>query len=532
MVRFQVKWSRTQVQLLESRDMIAQSRSAGYLASFFVGFMVRVVPEAIAYPAPIGYNTVAYYAPVLFHFKDWGNALFINLFYPPQFSPLVYLLMIPSTLVMNPFTVLAIFAPVLHGLLAVMVYHYLRYVTHFAGQIALLGAFFAIIQFPVLGLSLGMFSEMLAFSLGILALSLLPKVNSTRKVALLASLLILTGLAHQIVLLTILPCIYYFAVARRKSNPRYARGLVLSSAPALVFLAWNFLILQNAHTVLPAAQGVTVWFLWSSASSAGISPFSNYFAQFGSYFNIVLTILGFLLFLVAPVLPLLILHRLLPSQKAKRPSLCAVWAVAVLLLAVSPIISPWFAFDLWYIWAFTLSVPVSIIAFEGFAKLLSKVQLRHVKVVLAIAVLAPYVVIGVGYMTQPPESPLFYFAGSPYVSHVATSMLANTMPLQDSIDTVKLLTQLNSTMEERSVLLVHESFYGFAAVSIGGHRNIIDYNLGDVMSAVAYAKQLGFAKIYWIWWLPGYGWHGVVNPPPGFNIVSPSGRMAIYVFNE
>jgi hypothetical protein len=389
-----------------------------------------------------------------------------------------------------------------------------------------------IIQVPVLGLSLGMFSEMLAFSFGILALSLLPRVSSTRRLALLTSLLILTGLAHQIVLLTILPCVWYFAVARRKSNPRHARGLLLSSAPPLGFLAWNFLILQKAQTVLPAAQGVRVWFLWGNASSAGISPFSNYFAQFGSYSNIVLTILGFLLFLVAPVLPLLVLHRLPPSYKTKRLSLCAVWAVAVFLLAVSPILSPSFAFDLWYIWAFTLTVPLSIIAFEGFAKLLPKVQSRHIKVVLAIAVLAPYVVIGTGYMTQPPETPFFYFAGSPYVGHVATSMLANSIPLQDSIDTLKLLTQLNSTMEQGSVLLVHESFYGFAAASIGGHRNIIDYNLGGVMSAVSYAKQLGFEKIYWIWWLPGYGWHGLVNPPPGFNIVSPSGRMAIYVFNQ
>ena len=272
--------------------------------------MVRVVPDAIAYPVPIGFNTIAYYAPVLFHFRNWGPALFLDLFYPPQFSPLVYLLMIPPTLVLNPYAVLAIFAPVLHGLLALTIYHYLKYVARFADRIALLGAFFVVIQFSILGLSLGMFSEMLAIALGILTLSLLPGVDSARRVVLLASLLVLTGLAQQVVLLTILPCVIHQAAARWKSSSRSTRSLLLSSVPALVFLAWNFLILQKAQNVFPVAQGVRVWFFWTDTSSAGISPFTNYLTEFGSYSNIVLAVVGFLLFLAGPILPLLIFRRL------------------------------------------------------------------------------------------------------------------------------------------------------------------------------------------------------------------------------
>ena len=516
---------------IRSHHRIAQVGSAGYFAAFIAGFMVRAVPDAIAYPVPIGFNTIAYYAPVLFHFRNWGPALFLDLFYPPQFSPLVYLLMIPAALVLNPYAVLAIFAPVLHGLLALTIYHYLKYVAQSADRVALLGAFFVVIQFPVLGLSLGMFSEMLAISLAILTLSLLPKVDSPPRAILLASLLVLTGLAHQVVLLTILPCVFYQVAARRKPSSGSGR-LLLSSVPALVFLAWNFLVLQKAQNVFPVAQGVRVWFFWSDTSSAGISPFTNYLTEFGSYSNIVLTIVGFLLFLIAPILPLLIVDRIRLPAKLQRPSLIVVWTMAVLVLAISPIISPRFAFGLWYLWAFALLVPLSILAFGGFARILSSVQSKHLKVILAIAILLPYASICGGYMTQPPERPFTYFAGSPFVNYMSTSMLANTVPLQDSVDALKLLGQLNATMGEGSVLLVHESFYGFASISMSGQKNIIDYHLGDVMSAVSYAKQLGFVRIYWIWWLPGYGWYGLVNPPPGFKVMNPSGRIAVYVFNQ
>jgi hypothetical protein len=137
-----------------------------------------------------------------------------------------------------------------------------------------------------------------------------------------------------------------------------------------------------------------------------------------------------------------------------------------------------------------------------------------------------------GYMTFPPERPFIYFANSPFLDYMPSSMLANTVPLQDSLDALVLLRELNSTMVQGSVLLVHEAFYGFAALSITGDRDIINYLVGDVVTAVAYAHELGFNKIYWIWWIPRYGWHGLVNPPDGFHMILQSGRIAIYIYGQ
>ena len=98
-------------------------KHAGYVAAFLLGLVVRAVPEAIAYPAVIGFNTVAYYAPAI-RFFGFGDVM--KLFYPPHFSPLVYVLMIPFAHVMHPYAVLAAFSSLLYGLLISTVYHFLK----------------------------------------------------------------------------------------------------------------------------------------------------------------------------------------------------------------------------------------------------------------------------------------------------------------------------------------------------------------------------------------------------------------------
>lgn len=490
------------------------------------------MPELIAYPAPVGYNTASYYLPVLYLYRNWGSNLVTNLFYPPQFSPLVYMLMIPWTLLFDPRVVVVAFAVSLHGFLAVAVYYNLSRTAGLNLLHSMLGAFFVVIQFSVLNLSLGMFSEVLAVSIGIIALSLLTQIHTWKGLSLIALLLVVTGLAHQMVLLTLLLCVFYLAILRwRKGAPSDSYRLLLSSAPAVGFLACNWLVLQRAQTIFPSGAGVKVWYLASDVSSTGISPFANYFIKFGSYPLIVVTIIGFLLFLYAPHLPLLAVSRpRLRRLKLPAMEMTSVWALVVVGLTISPIVSPWFAFDLWYLWAVTVSVPLSIVAFRRYARYLLNSKRKRLGTIL-ILTLIPYTVIGVGYMTQPPDRPFVYFDSSPFVGYMASSMLANTMPLKDSIDTSILLAQLNSTLNQSSVLLVHEAFYGFAAVAITGpQKNILNYHLGSVISAVSYAKQLGFSKIYWIWWLPGYGWHGLVNPPSGFTIVTQEGHMAIYLF--
>jgi hypothetical protein len=493
----------------------------GYVAAFLLGFIVRAVPEAIGYPAPIGYNIVTYYAPAIMYF---GANDIMKLFHTPQFSPLVYLLMIPVAQIVHPYTVLAVFSPALHGLLALAAYKFLR-TEELTARLALFGSLFVVTQFPVLRLSWDMLSELLGVSIGVLTLVLLAaSTHDLRRSLLLSSMLVLAGLAHQIVLLTLLPCVCYKAFKSwRATNVKSAIVPLAASFPSLLLLGWNWKLLQGASEVFPIAKGVKLWFLNTTSYSAGVFPFANYITSFGSYQAILQTVIGFLAFLYIPLLPALAMRR-------RKSSLMVAWAVILLLMTSSPVLSPSFAFDLWYLWAITLSVPVWLMAFPGFVELLRKARARKGGILLVLLIIAPYAAISVGFMARPPESPFIYFSGSSFRSYSPSSMLSNTVSLKDSLDALKLLTSLNVTMDQNSVLLVHEAFYGFAALSITGEKNIMNYHLGQPTDALPLASQLGFTRVYWIWWLPGYEWHNYRAPLDLFKPVQQSGHLAVFVY--
>jgi hypothetical protein len=498
------------------------SKHRAYAAAFLLGFIVRAVPEAIGYPAPIGYNVVAYYAPAIAYF---GVGDIMKLFHTPQFSPLVYLLMMPFVRIASPYTVLAVFSPVLHGFLALAVYKFLR-TEEFTARVALFGSLFVVTQFPVLRLSWDMLSELLAVSIGVLALLLLrARSYSPRRSLVLGSMLVLAGLAHQIVLVSLLPCVCYKAFkSGRTANTKTAIVLLSAILPSVLFLGWNWRFLQNAPEAFPIAPGVKLWFLNTISSSTGISPFANYITQFGSYQRTLVTVIGFLTFLYVPLLPALVKRR-------RKSSFMMAWALILLLMAAGPVLYPNFALDLWYLWAITLSIPAWLMAFPGFAELLRRARVRKGGILLVLLIISPYAAISVGFMARPPESPFIYFSGSSFLAYSPSSMLSNTVSLQDSFDALKLLASLNMTMDQKSVLLVHEAFYGFAALSITGDKNIIDYLLGKPTDGLALANQLGFTRIYWVWWLPGYEWHDYQAPLRLFKPILQSGHVAIFLYS-
>src|ERR1044071_3616964 len=46
-----------------------------YLIVFSVAIILRLIPEILAYPYPIGYDVINYYLPVLKHFDDYSSTI-------------------------------------------------------------------------------------------------------------------------------------------------------------------------------------------------------------------------------------------------------------------------------------------------------------------------------------------------------------------------------------------------------------------------------------------------------------------------
>ena len=93
-----------------------------FLFCFFLGFFVRLVPEVLSYPYPIGFDTV-YYAVRLEEGVIWyhWSRVFTETW-------LLYALLIPVYRVIgrNPFLFLKTFSSILYGLNSVGIYFFAR----------------------------------------------------------------------------------------------------------------------------------------------------------------------------------------------------------------------------------------------------------------------------------------------------------------------------------------------------------------------------------------------------------------------
>jgi len=128
----------------------------------------------------------------------------------------------------------------------------------------------------------------------------------------------------------------------------------------------------------------------------------------------------------------------------------------------------------------------------------------------------------------PAGAPFPYF--SVYPRYIPTSMLQNTVPLEDCQDTMNAVDWLSDNLPMNASLLVHNAFYGWALLAINSSQLIFyGYGYPDQAAAI-FLKENPAVDIYLIWWVDGSGWYGQPDVPSSFGEVYDSGRIAVYVY--
>jgi hypothetical protein len=102
--------------------------------------------------------------------------------------------------------------------------------------------------------------------------------------------------------------------------------------------------------------------------------------------------------------------------------------------------------------------------------------------------------------------------------------------LSDCQDTVNALQWVGSRMDNGSRLLVHDAFYGWAVLTIGGSR-LLRYGYDDPAS---YAQVLvgdgSTGQLYLVWWVNGSGWCGQPTVSSAFEEAYTSGEISVYTY--
>lgn len=142
---------------IEAMSKINKDDRNYLLVLFVIAIIIRLIPELIAYPYPIGYDVVNYYIPVTTNFQNNWNMV------SDQF-PLYVLILQLITIVTNldPPTVVRFAAILIFGFFSILVYQLSKKILHLRQVYSLFLALFVTFQMSVLRTSWDLHRDMLS----------------------------------------------------------------------------------------------------------------------------------------------------------------------------------------------------------------------------------------------------------------------------------------------------------------------------------------------------------------------------------
>jgi len=501
-----------------------------FILSFILGFAIRLIPEVLSYPNPIGFDTIQYAVRIKTGvvWQHWASA----------FSAwLLYAMLVPLYNIIqgDPFLLLKLVAPALYALNVCGVYYFARNALKWETKGSLIAALLFSFQLSSLRISWDLYRNMLGLVILLFLLPWTEKVETKKGLTLFVLLSMLIVFAHEYVAVIMFAVVFTVVIAdvhmRRIGRaakvlvaalPALATvmiGVYLNMYPAPKFVTANVVEVNDA--VVPRPFG-----LFFLVNYLGVESYYRYPSYLDLLFNVFF--LFFILYLL--FLPLVIVgffrNRLLDG-----------WTLLLLLGTFDAILTPFFALDPWHRSTFLLVYPFTFYAANGIQRVLKSQSgsietnfrcLRWMKVSKKVVrgIMLVTLIFGLIFMSS-----LFFesFRGSSSPTtgvYPPSSMLTNTVPLRDTIDTVKAMEWLNGYMKEDAAVLIHFVFLPWAELYLRNERKIFYFEV-DINKALNMTLERGFATVYFVWWNENIGWYDL-SVPRDFAKYFSSGRISVF----
>jgi len=475
------------------------------LLAFLTPLALRAVPEVLAGPYALGFDTVVYYLPAMVQQRVLCEPILSLL----SRSSLLYVLLRALFLLFrDPILVLKLTAPLFHGLLGLAVYVYARKGVGWSPRLSSLTALLATVNLGALRVSWDMHRNSLGLAFLFFALAALK--SGDRKIKLLAAPLAFLNTWAYEVTTVYMTLIFGFILAVKLSRKE----------------------LHDGPYVLLAIAASLPLFLYQLTESSG-SPVFPLRVVFPPFPETVWEPVHFILFLHASLLPLAAL-----GFRHLRDTELVLWTLFTLLFAVS---LPAFSLQTvaHYRLAFMLSYPLAFSAAAG-ADALTRGGLRPPRRRAAWALVLLPLVVGASYAVSSPLNPYSYTRIEPkFYYYMPTGMLQNTVPVERTGDLLEALRWLDGDTAGQSVVLLPAQFYGFALTTLNSPSRVENvgelspfnpHGLDHLLNRSVCAVEDGASVVYTVWWKPGYNWYGVASLPKVFCVVRGFGDFAVYKY--
>ena len=481
--------------------------------------MIRLIPELLSHPYPIGYDTV-YYA---FRIKSgviWSH-------WSEVFSTwLLYAIFYPFFKFVkgDPFLLLKIVAPTLYALNVCGIFYFARKVLTWDIKRALVAASFFTFLLAALRISWDLYRNTLGMAVLLFTLPFLNNLGKKRSVVLFSFFSVLVVLSHELAAVTLFT-ISLGVILKNLLNEKRKRGFTVFVGvfPALIiFLARIYLILFPVSFNLVTN---IIRVIQPSTYPGGLFFLINYLKDF-TYLDIISRV--FLLFIILYLvwLPLVLMgffrNRLLDS-----------WTILLLIGSFSSLVTPFFALNMWNRWMFMLVYPLTFYAVRGIGKILgwqnknSKLILRRMnglKKMLTITFFTT-ILMGLFFMITPVKYGVFSI--SRINSHFPSTMLHNTVPLADVNGVTDSINWLNENMPSSSCVLVHQALISWIQLNLKNSHTVVSF-VKEFDRALNLTLEQEFNPVYLIWWNEDIGWHDFNVPEGSFTQVFSSGRISVF----
>ena len=469
------------------------------LMAFLIPLVVRAIPEIIAGPYPIGWDTIAFYVPSTL---DWAAGKDGLLFMIGE-APLLYMISVPVYLIsrVDPVWIFKVLGPMLYGCMIFALFRFLRLELYWTDRLAFTGSVLTSLYFVTLRISWDLFRNELGLIFVLLSLPFLTKPPDRRSSLILAGLVVLAVASNQFTGVISLILVGTRALAALRNSRKKFFDFLEITAPGI------------------ALFGLMVYAEFASTGSS--FPRQPPSATLGGLDSTFVLVWAYL-----PVAPL----AFLGMWKMRNRDLLA-WTGLCVVASLVTSVPGWGLVSLSYRWVILLSVPTLVFAIQG-AFTLSRAASNHQRIFVVLGrnslrLFGIALVLLAGLYVFLPAQQAFPYYGV-YPALVPTSMTQNTVPLSDMSSLVQALDWAAVNMRPGMALIAGATVYGWARDYFPFQNRIVDYGYGTPTQGVQMATSAGFSSVIMIWWAYGQGWYGQTIIPSNLRPAHQEGTIEVY----
>jgi hypothetical protein len=459
------------------------------LLSVLFPFFLRVIPEILAGPWPLGFDTVWVYAPFVKDVQTKGFGEAFSGVYPA--APLVFALLGIGAVFTGapPFAITKAAAPLLYGFTGLSLYYFARRGLQWDQSKSLFLVLVTTLYFVPLRFSWDMYKNLLGCAFFLMALAHFRYPRQLRETTFLlafAGLSILSSELTAALLGAIAGALFLLELVRdrRWNLPAFAL-LVIGGLATLFYIGAAFpATLAPSPLAAPPARSFFPYNYVGAAEDVYMYP------TLPDVYATVLLLGGIVL---GPLIPFAVAGFV-------RDRRMALWSGILATGAFSLLGWPFAAIPLWHRWLFMLTFPTLVFVTVG---------LLRVRRFIRAAFLVVVVILAATFLALPPQHAFPYYTNSHTTRYLQTSMMQNTGPLADSPDIVWAFGVLSDMRLSRSAIVANTAFSGWAKLYSQG---MLVYEFTDP-TQVERGNFSQYEHILMVYWSKSSSWFNAAMLP-------------------